>query len=153
MCSALTKIITVRQSSELKNIVLIKVEVDRRFTHWLHSVIVHLTSIFHVALRRRAWNRWRRSEYSRQLADHLLFLRPHLVKVRELLVTQQSLFIGELPAAQEANQLGPIGYFVAVVYFAIRPAVPGFAVLVVSHDGSTLQQGGEKKDTSWCLCG
>lgn len=33
----------------------------------------------------------------------------HLVKVGQLLMSNQSLFIGELPAAEQARQLGPVG--------------------------------------------
>lgn len=48
------------------------------------------------------------------LAKHLLLHHPHLVEVRELLVTHQSLFSGELPSTKQANHLLPVCYFSSI---------------------------------------
>lgn len=48
------------------------------------------------------------------LAKHLLLHHPHLVEVRKLLVTHQSLFSGELPATKQENHLLPVCYFLSI---------------------------------------
>lgn len=69
----------------------------------------------------------------------LLFHHPHLVEVRELLVTQQSLFGGELPSTQQTNHLYPVCYFSLFGYCSIWAALHFFTFSIVSSNQSTLE--------------
>ena len=69
----------------------------------------------------------------------LLCQRSHLVEVRELLVTQQSLLGGELPSTQQANHLPPVCYFSIFTGSAIRAALLCITVFVESSNWPSLR--------------